>query len=166
MRRTTFLRSSDGERVLRGLSLVVQEFLHINVCGLVTVVPLWLSRAVFVVFVWWRRWVHSSSMISRVAQKAAVARSVVAPIGSTVHYVDPTVSTAEPHVAAKAQLSPIATVDPYFEPKPSSLSEWKPVERSKREYKEVNVPSGSVSRAWQFGTLVSLVGRWWVGGCV
>lgn len=44
------------------------------------------------------------------------------------------------------------------EPRPTSLGDWQPSQTTKtREYKEVRVPSGSVDRAFQFGTLVSLL---------
>ena len=37
MRKSLALRSSDSERILHGISLVFQEYLHLNVCLIVLV---------------------------------------------------------------------------------------------------------------------------------
>lgn len=51
--------------------------------------------------------------------------------------------------------APVATKAlPDLEPRPALPQSWQPTARPRREYNEVKVPAGSLSRAFQFGTLV------------
>lgn len=102
--------------------------------------------------------------VSFPGQKAAAARSIVLTGCSNMRPPAPpdpldVLFPAETPVNAVITPAPVVVpvvppVDPHYEPKPAMTDSWQPSSRPRRDYREATVPSGSISRAMQFGSLV------------
>ena len=188
MRRTLArLSTSDADRVFHGASLVVQELLRLQVreamcaAGRAAALPVLARRewelGCCVAVGWHKLTVVTPSLPSSVSlQLPAIARTLaltgVPPFSHDVHresdrdlgeeppvLVQPS-APAVPTPATSPNLPPQPAVPQFRVPLPPPLPpSWTPSAKQ-RKFNEVSVPSGSISRAFQFGSLVrARVGR-------